>query len=72
MRSSVWRTVLPIVLFVGLAYWLVTRQQEGFQTTPTKASLADVQGLVAQIDTLIAALQAAPTPDQTAITGAIQ
>jgi hypothetical protein len=72
MRPSVWRATLPIVLLVGLAYWLITRQQEGFQVTPTNASLADVRGLVAAIQTLIATLQAAPTPDQTAITSATQ
>ena len=66
-----WRT-LSIVLVVGLAYWLVTRQQEGFQTTPTNASLADVRNHVSRIDTLLAALQAVPTPDQTTIDGVSQ
>jgi hypothetical protein len=67
-----WRTYIPIVLVVGLAYWLVSRQQEGFQTTPTNASIADVRNLVTRIGTLLAALQAAPTPDQATIDGVTQ
>lgn len=70
MRPSAWRTALPIVLLVGLAYWLVTRQQEGFQTTPDFASLADIRTLVGRIDVLIAILRAAATPDTSAIDGA--